>query len=595
MGGFVGKILYVNLSNGKMKNEFLSEDFYKKWFGGYGLASRIIYTHIVPKADSLGPENIIGLTTGILTGTLVPYSGSFTAAAKSPLTGTWGDSRGGGFFGPELKRAGFDAVFITGRSTKPVYLWISEGQVEIKDAKTIWGKDTMETDETIKEEHHDGKIQIACIGPSGERLSRISCIITDKGRAAGRSGLGAIMGSKNLKAVAARGTGKISVEDIETLRILRREFGTAVKKDEDFRYNTTYGTCGGTSASAISGDSPVKNWAGIGVEDFSTVTEKMSDEEIVKFVVKKYACEGCPTPCGAWVRIEKGPYVTEGHKPEYESLAAFGSMCLNDDLEAVTYATSICNRYGIDTISAGTAIAFAMECYEKGILTEEETNGIKLDWGNAEAIVQMTECIAKREGFGAILADGVKIASQRIGKGSEKYAMHVGGQELPMHDPRLLTDPYTAKLGLVYTVDATPGRHTQGVGEHHAIMALGICSFIGWMGSAAGGRDSLPDFVNAVTGWRMKRQDFLMVSNRIAAMRQVFNVREGFKPSDFRLPDRVLGKPPMKRGPLAGVTLDVEKRKRRHFRSMQWSYLTGRPSRKKLVELGLEDLIEDIY
>jgi aldehyde:ferredoxin oxidoreductase len=595
MGGFIGKILYVDLSNGKMKKEVLSEDFYKKWFGGYGLASRVIYTNIVTKADPLGPKNILGLTTGILTGTLVPYSGSFTAAGKSPLTGTWGDSRGGGFFGPELKRAGFDAVFITGRSTKPVYLWISEGEAKIKDAKTIWGKDTVETDTMIKEVHADEKIQIVCIGPSGEEMSRISCIITDKGRAAGRSGLGAIMGSKKLKAVAVRGTGKIPVENIETLRILRKEFSISVKRDEDFRYNTTYGTCGGTAASAISGDSPVKNWAGIGDRDFSTVTDKMSDEETVKFVVKKYACGGCPTPCGAWVRTEKGPYATETHKPEYETLAAFGSMCLNDDLEAITYATSICNRYGIDTISTGAAIAFAMECYEKGILTEDETNGIKLDWRNAEAIVQMTECIAKRERFGAILADGVKIASERIGKGSEKYAIHVRGQELPMHDPRLLTDPYTARLGLVYTSDATPARHTQGIGEHHAIMALGICSFIGWMGSAAGGRDTLPAFVNAVTDWQVKRQDFLVVSNRIATMRQAFNVREGFRPSDFKLPDRVLGKPPMKKGPLAGVTLDIEKERKRYFRTMQWSYRTGRPSQKKLVELGLEDLIEDIY
>lgn len=595
LGGYVGRILYVDLSNHRMKKEVLSEDFYKDWLGGYGLSSRITYNHIPPGTNSLDPANLLGLTTGVLTGTLVPYSGSFTATGKSPLTGTWGDSRGGGRFGPELKRAGFDAIFVHGRSVKPVYLWISEGEVEIRDAKGIWRKDTVETDKMIKEEHNDNRIQIACIGPSGEKMSRISCIITDKGRAAGRSGLGAIMGSKKLKAVAVRGTDNIPVEDIETLKILRREFNRAVKEDKEFKYYTTYGTTGETDAAIISGDSPVKNWAGIGVRDFSTVTEKMSDEDTVKFVVRKYACEGCPTPCGAWVRIEKGSYATETHKPEYETLAAFGSMCLNDDLESITYATSICNRYGIDTISAGATIAFAMECYEKGVLTKEETDDIELIWGNAEAIVEMTERIAKRKGFGATLSDGVKIAAERIGKGSEKFAMHVGGQEVPMHDPKLLTDPYTAKLGLIYTVDATPARHTQGIGEHHAVMALGICSFIGWMGSAAGGRDTLPNFINAVTGWGVERRDLLEISNRIATMRQVFNVREGFRPSDFKLPDRILGKPPMKDGPLAGVTLDLEKERKKYFRSMQWSYRTGRPSRKRLIELGLEDLTKDIY
>lgn len=595
MPGYIGKILKVDLKKRKVKKQRLTESFYRKWFGGYGLGVRIIYSDIIPKTEALGTENILGFTTGILTGTLATHSGSFTVVGKSPLTGGWGDSRGGGFFGPELKRAGFDAAFFYGKSEKPVYLWINDGEAEIRDASDVWGRNVIETEEMLKEKHGDVRVQLASIGRSGEKLSLASAIITDKGRAAGRSGLAAVMGSKKLKAVAVRGTGKIPVEDNEKILAIRKRVLDELKENSMAQNLRKYGMCSGTAESALNGDSPVKNWGGVGKEDFRTA-EKLSGDNVIKYEVRKYSCFNCPIGCGGWVKVKSGPYAVEGHKPEYETLAAFGTLCLNDNLESIIYLNHLCNNYGLDTIEVGATIAFAIECYENGLITKKDTGGIELTWENTETIVEMTEKIVEREGFGGILADGVKIASEKIGRGSERYAMHVGGQALPMHDPRLVTEPYNERLGLIYTVDATPARHTQGVGVEHAAEALGVCKVSIWTaGIPSEYLDGLPDYVNAVTGWDVTKKDFIKVGNRIATLRQAFNIREGNKPSDFKLPDRVLGKPPLKSGPLAGVTLHVEPERKAYFRSMGWSYRTGKPSRKRLIKLGLKDIIKDLY
>ncbi|MCW4020610.1 MAG: aldehyde ferredoxin oxidoreductase family protein [Candidatus Bathyarchaeota archaeon] len=592
MGGFVGQILKVNLTKAKMRKQKLKEIFYKKWFGGYGLGARMIYSDITPRTDPLGPGNIIGFTTGVLTGTLVPLSGSFTAVGKSPLTGAWNDSRCGGFFGPVLKKSSFDAVFVTGKAPTPVYICINEEEVTIKDASEVWGKTTSETEKAIKE-NHGQKVQVACIGPSGEKLSKISGIMHDRGRAAARGGLGAVMGSKNLKAVAVTGDKEVAVEDIDKLKELRRNFVNLLKASWTYWAYDKYGTTGPVEAFALIGESPIRNWAGVGAEEFRA-SEKIGSESIYRYAVRSYGCWGCPLSCGAWVKVENGPYASETHRPEYETVAALGGLLLNDNVESIICATAICNEYGLDTISVGAAIAFAMECYEKGLITSKDTDGVELKWGDPEVIVQMTGKIARREGFGNVLADGVKAASEKIGGGSEQYAMHVGGQELPMLDPKLLTR-HDHNLGLAYVVDATPGRHTHGLGLGHAVQALGVCSFIGWMAPKTGGVDSLYSFLKAVTGWNLTKKDFRVVSDRIVTLRQSFNFREGFKPSDFRLPSRVRGKPPHKSGPLKGVTLDLEPRIKEHFKSMGWDYATGKPSLEKLKELGLEVVIEDLY
>jgi len=589
LGGYIGKILKVNLTSGKINEVSLDEAFYRKWFGGYGLGARILYSEIPAKTDSLGPENILGFTTGILTGTPVPFSGSFTVVGKSPLTGTWGDSRGGGFFGPELKYAGFDAVFFYGKSKKPVYLWINNGKAEIRDASGIWGRNVNETEEILKERQKSKRVQVASIGTSGEKLSLISAIITDKGRAAGRSGLGAVMGSKKLKAVAVRGTARIPLADMDKLLELRKNALDAMKKNPMVSTFSNYGTSNWTADSAFNGDSPVKNWGGVGKEDFPTA-EKLSGDNVIKYDIGPYGCFGCPVACGGLQRVASGPYAVEGHKPEYETLAVFGTMCLNDNVESIIYLNHICNNYGLDTISTGSTIAFAIECYENGIITKDDTGGIALEWGDHEAIVAMTEKLAKREDFGDILADGVRVASKKISKGSEKYAMHVCSQELPMHDPKLETSPYNKTCQLMYIADATPARHTQHPHEGFAMQATGLCSFRSFLERDGKDLPQITDFINAVTGWNVTDSDMLLVGDRIATMRQAFNVREGFKPSDFKYPGRVLGKPPLKSGPLARVTIHPEKMVAEYFKSMDWDLETGKPSRNKLTELGLEDV-----
>jgi aldehyde:ferredoxin oxidoreductase len=594
LGGFCGKILNVNLSSGKIKTVELKEAFYQKWLGGYGLGSRLLYDAIPGKTDPLGSRNVIGLTTGLLVGTPVHFSGNFTAVGKSPLTGTWGDSRGGGFFGSELKYAGFDAVFFYGRANNPVYLWIHDGNAEIRDASTVWGCNVYETEDILKEQHADKRVQVASIGTSGEQLSLISAIMTDKGRAAGRQGLATIMGSKKLKAVAVRGTEKLHIEDLDQLVKVRKLALTASKKNENFSSWCKYGTARLTAPSAFSGDSPVKNWKGSGIDDFSTVSN-IDGDNVIKYNTRRYGCLNCPVACGGLQQIDDGPYAMEGHRPEYETLAAFGSMCLNDNVESIIYLNHICNDYGLDTISAGCTIAFAMECYENGLITQKDTGGIALNWGDHEAIVEMTKKLAKREGFGDVLADGVRVAAKKIGKGADQYAMHVGGQELPMHDPRLETSAYNRTCQLMYIVDATPARHTQSPHEGFAYQAAGLCWFGSIITTTGDDVPQVHDLINAVTGWSLTDSDTLRIGHRIATMRHAFNLREGFKPSDFTYPDRVLGKPPLKSGPLAGVTIHPEKLVAEYFERLDWDLKTGKPSQRKLRELGLEFLIKDLY
>lgn len=621
-GGFMGKILKVDLTLGKIHEETLDESFYKAWLGGYGLGARVIYSDITPKTDPLGPGNILGFAAGLLAGTVTPFGSSIAVVGKSPLTGTWGDSRAGGFFGAELKFAGFDAVFFYGRSSKPVYLWIKDGKAEIKDASHIWGRDVVTTEDILQEQHNDKRVQAISIGPAGEKISLISCVITDKGRAAGRSGLGAVMGSKNLKTVAVRGTGKIPIFDMEKVTELRKKFVEMAKEDRGpyWEFFVKYGTGGSTSMLSENGDSPCRNWTGAGIVDFPN-SAKISDDNVIKYLTRKYACHGCPMPCGGYVKVETGPYVVDAMKPEYETLASFGTLCLNDNVESILFANDICNRYGVDTISAGSAIAFAIECYENGLLTKEDTGGIELTWGNADAIAKMTEKIAKREGFGDILADGVRAASKKIGKGAEKYAIHVAGQELPMHDSKL-TLPYAS----AYIADATPGKHTQGYHMYldtlpgvemppygddydyhgkgaanaymsyfnHVVNSLGLCQHPSSLITVEG-IPNHADFVNAVAGWNTTMAELLRCGERIACIRQAFNVREGFTPADFKLPGRAIGKPPLTDGPLKGVTIEIESWIRDYYQYVDWDYETGKPSERKLIQLGLEDVARDLH
>ncbi len=592
--GYMGKILFVNLSTGEIREEVPEESLYRDFVGGYGIGARLIYSRQKGGVDPLGPENTLGLITGPLTGTPHIVGTRYQVVAKSPITGGWGDANSGGDFGPNLKFAGYDAVFFNGIADKPVYLFIDNGKAELRDASKLWGKDTYETEDMLRDEH--GKETCAsCIGPSGEKLALISCIITKRGAAAGRSGLGAVMGSKKLKAVAVRGNIEVPMANKERADQLRRENIAELHVESMQKYGTTAMTV----RSAHSGDTPVKNWGGVGIVDFADASGLSGDAAIAN-LERHEACWHCPIACQASLKAGTGEYkYPKGNRrPEYETQGTFGTMCLNDNTESIAMASHICNSYGLDTISGGCIIAFAIECYENGIITKADTDGIELTWGNHSAIVAMTEKMAKREGLGDILADGVKVAAEKIGKGAEQFAVHIGGQELGMHDPKLGQRP--GQVGAArYQMDATPGRHTQGFGPSgfrgHVTNAAGICLFGGGGMGAPGGKNYLLEFMNAVTGWERSMDELLKCGERIANIRHCFNLREGINPLEWTVHPRIIGDPPQKEGPLAGVRADIEAQVYWSLGALDWDRVTTKPSRNKLLELGLDDIAEELW
>lgn len=649
-GGFVGKYAVVDLSSGQSQVFEPAEGFYRKYLSGYGLGAAVIAERQRPGVNPLSPESHLGLCSGLLTGTGCLFSGRFMAVGKSPLTGGWGDANAGGFLSNELKRAGYDAIFFTGAAPRPVWVLVSEEGIQVKGGDALWGKDTVETEAAIREALADKRVQVASIGMSGEKLSLIAGIVTDGGRIAARSGLGAVMGSKRLKAVAVRGRGKVPVADPEAVKRLNDAFLEEYKKEKTADKLTVrfmalisrliartgisvpaqpslvreiyrrYGTSGLTVYSTLTGDTPIRNWGGVGHLDYGLASAaRLSDESVVLNQKRRYACQSCPLGCGGIMDIQKGRYAgTDGHKPEYETLGAFGGLLLHDDFDAVQEVNEMCNRAGIDTISTGACIAFAMECFEKGVLDATATGGLKLEWGSTEAVLRLTEMIIRREGLGDVLADGVRRASERIGLGSAAFAVHAGGQELPMHDSRL--DP---GYGIAYQCEPTPGRHTIscylyaqlfGVqkifpdlsarvrrakgkvaknAERYTAASVftqvmngsGICMF----GPLTG---PLPviEYINAVTGWDLSPDESYRIGERILSLRKAFNAREGLRPGDQRLHERAMGRPPLSKGPLKGVSIDMEGLEQAFFKAVEWDASTGGPTREKMQALGIDGL-----
>lgn len=616
--GYMGRILNVNLTDGTLGHEPLDEMLCRQYIGGYGVGARLLYERIPPGTDPLAPDNVLGFMTGPLTGTPAVIGSRFVVIGKSPKTHTWGDANCGGYFGPHLKFAGLDGILFNGAAEEPVYLFVDEGQAALRDAGHLWGKNVIELERALTAEHGND-IQIASIGSAGERQSLLACIINDGGRAAGRSGLGALMGSKKLKAVVVRGKQKVSVSDEQAIKALRKEY---LKKPSGFfSALQDYGTCAGTASSARSGDSPVRNWGGAGPVDFPRErAEKISDDSVIALQQKRYGCWRCPIACGGRVKVSEGDYALSaspdftGHKPEYETLWAFGTNLLNDDLKSIVKANEICNQYGLDTISVGATIALAVECFEQGIVSKQDTDGLELEWGNHQAIVRLTERIAKGEGFGQLLADGARIAAQRIGRGAERYAIDIVGEELPGHDPK-----YLPGLATTYLMDATPGRHTQGgafaprgiklrgskmkyvyegrAEEHyklmtamHVVNAAGSCMF----GYLAHNIKFLPRQLTAVTGWNYSLDDVYETGMRIATMRHAFNLREGHNPLARKVPGRMVGRPPLEEGRLKGITVDLETMSRELLEFVGWDVRTTVPSEESLRRLGMEFLLEDL-
>lgn len=607
---YAGKILSVNLTDGSIREEMLPEAVYREFVGGNGLGVRVLYERMKPKVDPLGPDNMLGFVAGALTGTPAPGSGRHMLVAKSPLTGTWAESNSGGTFGPALKTAGYDGVFFSGISAKPVYLLIKEGRAELRDASWIWGKDAYETQDLLLQELGDARIKIACIGPSGELVSLLAGIVSERGRIAARNGVGAVMGSKRLKAIAVMGGAKtIKAADPEEFNAAMQQFQALIKTNEYAKGLAAAGTGGGISFLVSIGDTPLKNWRLSGLEALPTITN-LDSSNMDKYKISSYSCYACPIACGAIIQQKEGPFAIkdEMHRPEYQSLAALGGMLMNDNLEAVIKANDICNRYGIDTMGVGGTIAMAMECYENGLISKEDTDGIELSWGNAEAIVAMVEKVAKREGFGAVLADGAQKAAERIGRGAEKYAVAIRGKSLAYHDPRI-----SPALGTANISDANPAHHmdsqitsmlndgapigsdpalkastvnpfsTYAIGsEYHQLLnAAGMCSLY----TVSTTPPPIAELIAGAAGWDFGWDEGLKAGRRILTLRQAFNAREGLTPDQFELPKRIS----------STAKFDYVSLRNGYFSEMGWDVKSGKPSRKALADLGLDKLASDLF
>lgn len=618
MFGWVGQRVRVDLSRKKVINEILEKELLMKFIGGRGANEKILYDELRAKTDPLSPENILIFGTGPLTGTLAPSSGRFNVTARSPLTGLIGDSNAGGFWGPELKFAGIDQIIIYGRAQKPVYLWIEDDNIEIKDASRIWGSLVSDTDEAIKEEVDDEEAKVACIGPAGENLVSMATIMSCLYAGNGRTGMGSVMGSKNLKAIAVRGTKGVKVARPDELFEFLAEVQKQLADSEPMM--SVYGTPSLNEINNVLGINAIRNSQTSVFEDI----EAVSGYRIVKdFSVKSKGCWNCSLHCEHYYRVGSGKYAgIRGVGPEYTSAGGFTFRVGNNDPAAMLKAHTLVNEYGLDILSSSGSIAFAMECYQRGILTKKETDGLRLEWGNMDSVFELLRKIAYREGIGDILADDVTRAAKRIGKGAEKYAMAVKGQSMCLMDPRGL-----ASWGLGLAVASRGADHLRGCppafidpkkaekmwktrkaadmysteGKAHLVKwyeeikalmdSLEICHFM--RAHAYDSPESLARIFSIVSGLDFSPNDLMTIGERIINIERAFNVREGLTRKDDTFPDRIL-KEPLLTGPAKGNVVDLNPMLDEYYKLHDWDQRTGVPTKKKLEELGLEEVERDL-
>jgi len=625
--GYNGKILRVDLSRGSTSVEEPEENFYRRYLGGAALIGYYLLKEQKPGVDPFSPENKLVFAAGIVTGAPLGGSGRNAVGAKSPLTNGFSTSEAGGYWGAELKHAGYDAIVIEGKAKKPVYLWIQDGKAEIKDATHLWGKPTAETQELMRQELGDSGVRTALIGPGGETLVRFACIVNDLGHFAGRTGLGAVMGSKNLKGIALRGHNPPAMADPKTISTIAKSFRDSMKTHPYLDEYHTLGTLGGIAAYSRRGGLVAHNFQ----EGVFDGVDKISEDTYIATIRSgRDTCYACPIRCKQKVTVGEPYNVTSKyyHGPEYESVISLGSCCGIDDLGAVAKANELCGAYSVDTISCGVTIAFAMECFQRGLLTEKDTNGLKLTFGNAEAMLKAVEMICRREGIGDILAEGSARAARKIGKGAEEYAMQAKGSELPMHNPYF--KPIT---GLGYALSPTGADHLRNVMSPQgltkpgtgleqykpfgildplpredlgsparirmytyvvlwrtALDCVGMCYFCG-----DGYRpDQIAEVVRGVTGWNTTVWELMKIGERCTNMMRAFNIREGFTREDDRIPERF--HQPLAAGPIKGAKLDKEEFNRAietHYKMMDWDE-GGIPQREKLQELDIEWVTEEL-
>ena len=619
-GGYTGKILRVNLTDKTTKEEKLPVEIARDFIGGAGFGVKFLYDEVKAGTNPLGPENKLIFAPGPFTGTTVPCASRIAITGKSPLTNAVGMCLSGGHFPAELKHAGYDVLIIEGKSEKPTYIWIKDGKVRFRDASRVWGTQTSDCQQIIKDELNDQNVRISCIGPAGEHLSKISCIINER-RAAGRKGLGAVMGSKNLKAIAVRGSGSLNIASKEKFKVARGQMLKAMKESPVlYPQFANTGTPSNVDNTCALGIFPAKNWSATG--KFAPVDQIGVDALETRRIGKEH-CYDCPVGCSQLRLARTGPYagiLAEG--PEFETLYSFGGQTGVDNMDSIIAADRLCDELGLDTISAGVTIGFAMELFEKGILTLSDTGGLDLNFGNHQAMNTLIRLIAFREGMGDLLSDGVKIASTRIGKGAERFAMHIKGLELPGYDVR------GAKAhGLGYATAFTGADHNRGyafqeifgVPVPYAVDRLSIegkgkltkwnqdvrtatcdcptmCVFLLDTAMAPTATENTAALMEAVTGLTLTPEEVTQVGERINNLARAFNVREGFTRADDTFPDRLMTEP-LQSGASKGQLIskeDLNAMLDEYYTLRGWDLNTGIPTRKKLIELSLDYVADQL-
>lgn len=602
-GGFTGRYIRVNLSSGKIKIEKFDEEVAKNYWGGRGWGGYLLLKELKGRIDPFSPENKILFLTGALQGTLTPYTPRFVVLTKSPLSKTFTRAVCGGQWGPELKFAGYDGIIVEGKSPEPCYLFVDDEKVTVRNASHIWGTTTGNTENIIKKELNDETIKVLSIGPAGERKVRFAGIIHES-RAAARGGVGAVMGSKNLKAIAVRGTGEIKVANLSLFKNLLEEAYVTIKNDPAYATRIKYGTTATVAVAHEIGVMPVKNFSrGVFEEIEGLMAETMRD----KIVLHDESCFCCPLPCGKLSLIREGIYIgTTLQGPQYETIGLLGSNCGISDIKVVARANFLCNEYGMDTISTGNVIGYAIEAYQKGFLTKYDTDGIEMKFGDPEVLLFFIEKIGRREGLGDKLAEGVKAFSQELGDQAEKFAMHSKGQEFASFDPRAAVG-----MGLLYATASTGANHSLGptfrdemrnpltsIGKANLLIenqnsyclmdSLIYCSF-----SRYGLNNvSRMNFFSAVTGWKYSLEEIKSQANRIYTIERIFNIREGFRKKDDTLPFRSLNEP-MPDGPAKGNVVPLREMLLEYYFLRGWSE-EGIPKEETLRNLKLDEFVEII-
>ena len=619
--GTTGNILRVDLTKGSWEIETLSEEFYRLYPGGKALAGYILLNEMPANIDPLSPENVLVIANGLLTGAPVSTTTRYIVSARSPLTNTYGESEAGGFWGPELKMAGFEAIVVKGKSPTPVYLWIQDREVEIRPADHLWGQQPAKVQDVIRDELADNKVRVLQIGIGGENLVRFAGITNDLRHFNGRNGMGAVMGSKNLRAVAVRGHTRYQglARDPKALKTLGSSLAKRVKENPQSWGLQNTGTPGLVEPLNTSGMLPTRNFLQGAFENADEIKWEVYEKELL---TARRSCYACAIRCKREVQVDGETSVYGG--PEYESIGSLGPNCGVGDIHAIAKANELCNAYMLDTISTGMAISFAMECFEHGLLTLNDTNGLELRFGNAEAMLTMIDWIAQRKGLGDLLAEGVMRAAKEI-EGSNFFAIHVKGQELPMHEPRgkynvgmgyaiseIGADHLVvAHDGMLANPDGIPFKNARALGITEAQPALsmndekmrqfyilekvtslekviGYC-FFGPAPRSYIRIEEVLDSVNAATDWDLTLDELLEIGERATNMARIFNAREGFTRKDDTLPDRLFG--PLGNGALEGEVFPRDKFEAALtvlYGLKGWHTETGIPTRKRLETLSLE-------